>query len=220
MVADANFAIKLPYNLIYKSQIGIILSGNRYTSFRDPTINQQSNSYGGSGQYNTGEVSRYVFDNTLTYSEEFGIHKLNVVVGSSISDENSISGEQENRNFASETVRTLNTATTFFESSTNAGSWSLASYFARANYTYLDNYSATASFRTDGSSRIASDNRWGTFKTFSAGWNLSNESFMQDVEVVKSDKTMEDLLFTRTSVIVENVNKIIKKWKNRPAHAY
>ena len=188
MVADANFAVKLPYNLIYKSQIGIILSGNRYTSFRDPTINQQSNSYGGSGQYNTGEVSRYVFDNTLTYSEEFGIHKLNVVVGSSISDENSISGEQENRNFASETVRTLNTATTFFESSTNAGSWSLASYFARANYTYLDKYSATASFRTDGSSRIASDNRWGTFKTFSAGWNLSNESFMQDVEVVKNLK--------------------------------
>ena len=42
----------------------------------------------------------------------------------------------------------------------------------------------------------------------------------QDVEVVKSDKSFEDLLFTRTSVIVENVNKIIKKWKNRPAHAY
>jgi TonB-linked SusC/RagA family outer membrane protein len=188
MVADANFSVKLPYSLTYKSQIGIILTGNRYTSFRDPTLNQQSNSYGGSGQHNTGEVSRYVFDNTLTYSEEFGIHKLNVVIGNSISDENSITSEQENRNFASETVRTLNTATTFFESNTKAGSWSLASYFTRANYTYDDKYSATASFRTDGSSRIASDNRWGTFKTFSAGWNLSNESFMQDVEVVKNLK--------------------------------
>jgi hypothetical protein len=38
MVADANFSIKLPYNLTYKSQIGVILSGNRYTSFRDPTL--------------------------------------------------------------------------------------------------------------------------------------------------------------------------------------
>lgn len=188
MVADANFSIKLPYNLTYKSQIGIIISGNRYTSFRDPTLSGTSNSYGGEGVYNTSETSRYVFDNTLTYSEEFGMHNLDVVVGSSISDENSISSSQTKRNFASETVRTLNTASDNFFSSSDAGSWSLASYFARANYTHDDKYSATASFRTDGSSRIASDNRWGTFKTFSAGWNLSNESFMQDVEVVKNLK--------------------------------
>jgi TonB-linked SusC/RagA family outer membrane protein len=188
IVADANFSIKLPYNLTYKSQIGVILSGNRYTSFRDPTLSVTSSSYGGEGMYNTSETSRYVFDNTLTYSEEFGMHNLDVVVGSSISDENNISSSQTKRNFASETVRTLNTASDNFFSSSDAGSWSLASYFARANYTYDNKYSATASFRTDGSSRISSDNRWGTFKTFSAGWNLSNESFMQDVEVLKNLK--------------------------------
>ena len=120
------------------------------------------------------------------------MHNLDVVVGSSISDENNISSSQTKRNFASETVRTLNTASDNFFSSSDAGSWSLVSYFARANYTYDDKYSATASFRTDGSSRIASDNRWGTFKTFSAGWNLYNERFMQDVEVVKNLKFRVD----------------------------
>ena len=188
MVADANFSVKLPYNLTYRTQIGVILSGNRYTSFRDPTLSGVSNAYGGEGQYNTGETSRYIFDNTLSYGEVFGMHKLDVVVGSSVSEENQTSSFQTKRNFASETVRTLNTASEPFLSESDAGSWSLASYFARANYSFSDKYSATVSYRTDGSSRIGAVNRWGTFKTLSAGWNLSNESFMQNVDFVKNLK--------------------------------
>ena len=188
MVADANFAIQLPYNLTFKSQMGIILSGNRFTSFRDPTLNGQSASYGGEGKYNTGETLRYIFDNTLNYNEVFDKHKLGVVIGSSISDENKISAEQTKRNFASETVRTLNTASENFFNSSDAGSWSLESYFARANYSYDDRYLLTASIRTDGSSRIAPDNRWGEFKTISAGWNLSNESFMEGVDFLQNLK--------------------------------
>ena len=188
MVADANFAIQLPYNLTFKSQIGIILSGNRFNSFRDPTLNGISAAYNGEGQYNTGETLRYIFDNTLNYDEIFDKHKLGVVIGSSISDENRISSAQTKRNFASETVRTLNTASENFSQSSDAGSWSLESYFARANYSYDDKYLLTASIRTDGSSRIAPDNRWGEFKTISAGWNLSNESFMDGVDFLQNLK--------------------------------
>jgi len=188
MVADANFAIKLPYNLTFKSQIGVILSGNRFTSFRDPTLNGISAAYNGEGQYNTGETLRYIFDNTLSYDEVFDKHELGVVIGSSISDENRISSAQTKRNFASETIRTLNTASENFSQSSDAGSWSLESYFARANYSYDDKYLLTASIRTDGSSRIAPDNRWGEFKTISAGWNLSNESFMEGVDFLQNLK--------------------------------
>jgi TonB-linked SusC/RagA family outer membrane protein len=188
MVADANFSIKLPYNLTFKSQMGIILSGNRFTSFRDPTLNGQSAAYNGEGQYNTGETLRYIFDNTLSYDEVFDKHKIGVVIGSSISDENRISSAQTKRNFASETVRTLNTASENFSQSSDAGSWSLESYFARANYSYDDKYLLTASIRTDGSSRIAPENRWGQFKTISAGWNLSNESFMEGVDFLQNLK--------------------------------
>ena len=188
MVADANFAIQLPYNLTFKSQIGIILSGNRFNSFRDPTLNGISAAYNGEGQYNTGETLRYIFDNTLSYDEVFDKHKIGVVIGSSISDENRISSAQTKRNFASETVRTLNTASENFSQSSDAGSWSLESYFARANYSYDDKYLLTASIRTDGSSRIAPDNRWGEFKTISAGWNLSNESFMEGVDFLQNLK--------------------------------
>ena len=188
IVADANFSIKLPYNLTYKTQIGITLNNNRFTRFRDPTVSSIVNAYGGEGQLDNGERARYIFDNTLSYNETFDKHKLAVVVGNSISEENLMSSSQIKRDFASESVTTFNTAAVSLLNTSYAGSWSLESYFARANYTYDDKYSVTTSIRTDGSSRIAPANRWGTFKTFSAGWNLSNESFMDDVNFVTNLK--------------------------------
>ena len=188
MVADANFSIKLPYNLTFKTQMGVILRSNRYSAFKDPTLVLPAKDVMGELRYNTGESYRFIFDNTLSYDEIFGNHKLNVVIGSSTSEENILTSNQTKQNLASETIRTLNTAATSVLNETTQGSWSLQSYFARANYTYDDKYSVTASVRTDGSSRIASDNRWASFKTFSMGWNLSNESFMQDVDVVKNLK--------------------------------
>ena len=188
MVADTNFSIKLPYNLTFKTQIGVILSGNRYSAFRDPTLVLPAKDVNGQLQYNTGESDRFIFDNTLSYDEIFGNHKLNVVLGSSTSEENLLTSFQRKNNIASASIRTLNTASESNLNETTKGSWSLQSYFARANYTYDDKYSVTASVRTDGSSRIAADNRWASFKTFSMGWNLSNESFMQDIDVVKNLK--------------------------------
>jgi TonB-linked SusC/RagA family outer membrane protein len=188
MVADANFSIKLPYNLTFKTQMGVILRSNRYSAFKDPTLVLPAKDVMGEVRYNTGESDRFIFDNTLSYDEIFGNHKLNVVIGSSTSEENILTSNQTKQNLASETRRTLNTAATTVLNETTQGSWSLQSYFARANYTYDDKYSVTASVRTDGSSRISSDNRWASFKTFSMGWNLSNESFMQDVDVVKNLK--------------------------------
>jgi TonB-linked SusC/RagA family outer membrane protein len=188
MVADANFSIKLPYNLTFKTQMGVILRSNRYSAFKDPTLVLPAKDVMGEVRYNTGESDRFIFDNTLSYDEIFGNHKLNLVIGSSTSEENILTSNQTKQNLASETIRTLNTAATSVLNETTQGSWSLQSYFARGNYTYDDKYSVTASVRTDGSSRIASDNRWASFKTFSMGWNLSNESFMQDVDVVKNLK--------------------------------
>ena len=53
----------------------------------------------------------------------------------------------------------------------------LLSYLGRINYAYADKYLLTASLRYDGSSRFSSENRWGLFPAFSAGWRISEESF-------------------------------------------
>jgi iron complex outermembrane receptor protein len=54
----------------------------------------------------------------------------------------------------------------------------LASWFARANYTFLDRYLFTATVRTDGSSKFGVDNQWGTFPSAAVAWRLSQENFM------------------------------------------
>ena len=56
------------------------------------------------------------------------------------------------------------------------------SYFARLTYSYDNRYSFQANFRADAfdSSKLPKDSRWGYFPSFSAGWTISNESFIKD----------------------------------------
>jgi TonB-linked SusC/RagA family outer membrane protein len=55
----------------------------------------------------------------------------------------------------------------------------LLSYFGRVNYDFKETYLVNATFRADGSSKFAPDNRWGYFPSVSAGWVMSNETFME-----------------------------------------
>ncbi len=56
-----------------------------------------------------------------------------------------------------------------------------SSYLARINYSYNYKYLLTASFRADGSSRFAEENRWGYFSAVSGAWNIHDEDFLNDV---------------------------------------
>ena len=56
----------------------------------------------------------------------------------------------------------------------------IQSWFGRVNYDYDGKYLFEASLRADGSSRFAEGHRWGVFPSFSAGWNLHREDFMQN----------------------------------------
>ncbi|APG59179.1 SusC/RagA family TonB-linked outer membrane protein [Christiangramia salexigens] len=60
----------------------------------------------------------------------------------------------------------------------------LESYFARASFDINDKYLISGSFRADGSSRVAPQNRWGYFPAASIGWKLHNEAFLADSKFV------------------------------------
>ena len=68
---------------------------------------------------------------------------------------------------------------------TNGGSaldTNIGSYFGRINYDYDSRYLLEFNLRSDGSSKFARGHRWGVFPSFSAGWRLSEEAFMQPIE--------------------------------------
>ncbi len=63
----------------------------------------------------------------------------------------------------------------------SAEEWALQSAFGRLNYDFRGKYLLEANFRYDASSRIAEDHRWGLFPFLSAGWRLSEETFMKNI---------------------------------------
>ena len=86
------------------------------------------------------------------------------------------------------------------------------SYFGRLNYDFAEKYMFTAIFRADGSSVFAPGHRWLYFPSFSAGWVVSNEKFLQNVSWL-------DFLKLRAGW-GQNGNKNIGLFKYEAAFAY
>ena len=70
----------------------------------------------------------------------------------------------------------------------NSAEWTLMSFLSRINYNYDNRYYFTATFRADGSSKFAKNNRWGYFPAASAGWIVDEEAFWPRNKVVSSLK--------------------------------
>lgn len=66
--------------------------------------------------------------------------------------------------------------------------WALGSLFGRLNYNFDNKYLFEASYRYDGSSRLAPENRWQLFPSFSAAWRVSEEHFMKDISFLDNLK--------------------------------
>ena len=73
------------------------------------------------------------------------------------------------------------------EPKTSKSEYFLVSFFGRANYSYDNRYSITATLRADGTSRFE-NNKWGIFPSVALAWNAKNESFLEDVDAVSALK--------------------------------
>jgi len=66
--------------------------------------------------------------------------------------------------------------------------WAMGSLFGRLNYSFKGRYLIEASYRYDGSSRLAPETRWQAFPSFSAAWRVSEEGFMKNVTFIDNMK--------------------------------
>lgn len=130
----------------------------------------------------TSTAVNYTFQNTLSYNNTFGKHSISAVAGFTWES-------YEGRSFSAQRLNTPSNAPAFqvvsagTKEGTSTGSRYenyLISYLGRVNYNYADRYLATVSVRTDGSSKFAPGNRWGTFPSFSLGWRIDQEQFYKD----------------------------------------
>ena len=131
-----------------------------------------------------------IWDNTLTYDWTHGKHSLNVLAG-----QESINYINQNfygsrQGYALEDINYayLDAGSSNIQNGGNGASYSLLSFFAKANYVYNDRYLASLTIRRDGSSRFGQNNQYGTFPSASVGWRISKEDFLKDNKVISDLK--------------------------------
>ncbi len=151
-------------------------STNGYSNRPAATINQ-----------NRQHFASVLLTNQLTFSKDFGKHSVNatVVAEQQTNNFSQISGNGENA-ISNEIQEPVGLSRIGF--SGNKGESALISYIGRVNYEYNGKYLIGASFRRDGSSRFTADNKWGNFPAVSAGWRISEESFMANQDFVSDLK--------------------------------
>lgn len=134
----------------------------------------QSSVYEGAVKDNFVSVNLYS-DYTWLVND---VHNFKVMGGTNIDMMKTRNLSGSKKDLITPLVPTLNTATNPTPSvSGGYGHWSTLGFFGRFNYNYLDRYMLEANVRHDGSSRFVGDQRWGTFPSFSAGWNIAGEEF-------------------------------------------
>jgi TonB-linked SusC/RagA family outer membrane protein len=124
----------------------------------------------------------WTWTNTVNYSQVFGMHNIKALIGTEAIQNygRSVGGSSSGLFSTSTNYLALNNGTTNVTNFSNAYMNTLFSLFSRADYSFDNRYLMAATIRRDGSSRFGSVNRFGVFPSFSLGWRISKESFMND----------------------------------------
>ncbi|MFN8669536.1 MAG: TonB-dependent receptor [Gemmatimonadaceae bacterium] len=161
-------------------RVGVDMLNLRDLRWNSPLIiGTYAASANGVAQQGNTTVSRYVAETYLQFDvpgQKFG--QLSLVGGSGV-EYNSIENDfLQGEGFGSTQFRYPGNAGKVTSYDGGRTDNNLASFFTRANWSLNDKYFASASVRTDGSSRFGKNNRYGTFSSASFGWSLSDESWL------------------------------------------
>ncbi len=187
----------------FRSSFGIDAAYNKSENFTpaftvynpDGTISQQQNILSRLSKNNNDNLT-WLWENTLNFKQDFGKHSVDALVGytmqNTTSDGFSLQGDnliRDGSNFwyiqpsyIYDPANNVNTIDKIKEGVDQNLYYSMISYLFRINYVFNKKYILTATFRSDGSSKFAPDNRYAYFPSFALGWNVSQEEFMQNIK--------------------------------------
>jgi TonB-linked SusC/RagA family outer membrane protein len=185
-------------DLTFRSNVGIDLSFYHDKTFN---VNYGDDDFGGSsidqglGRQNRpnnlgesrGEAFTFTFSNTLNYLKTFNEkHDFSAMIGTeSVTNYESFIGASRARfPYAIEEFRYLDQGGSGLDvnNSGSASEYGLFSVFGSTSYVLDNKYMLTASLRADASSRFSENNHWGYFPSVSAGWKISDEEFLNDID--------------------------------------
>lgn len=153
----------------------------RGVSFQTPIGGDAANVNGRS----TVEMERYYVLNAnqlLTWEHTYGEHGLDVLLGHETKNDKVSSLWARKENFLVPDNPELANGAKLSDANSSAAEYSLEGYFAQVKYNYAEKYYASASYRTDASSRFHPDHRWGSFWSVGASWRIKQEDFLSSTD--------------------------------------
>lgn len=181
---------------IFNSVRGYYETKNHYSTRRD--------SKNGFASRGTTRREESLMELTANYQRNFGNHDLKGLLGYSWRETNHEDYWMQNWDFPSDDFSYNNIgaglALSRGEAPQNSyqSSNRLIGYFFRLNYAYKNRYLLMASIRREGSSKFGKNNKYGNFPAISAGWNIKNEGFLMDNQVLSTLKLRASFGITGT----------------------
>jgi len=141
-----------------------------YKNFQSPSYNK-ARYYSYWNEINTGKLF-------ATYSKDINDHSFKVIAGGDIEMYRATDQSSERRNLLDADFGEIPLATGDQYVTGSNSHWSTLGFFGRLNYSYKDKYLLELNGRFDGSSKFPVNNLWGFFPSFSAGYVLTQEDYM------------------------------------------
>lgn len=161
-------------DLTFKTFVGVDINNYKRNFFRKNSLLYRNATEGESyGQSSSSESVNWLAEQTLSYSKTFNSrHDFNAVIGYTAQKEKIDINTVVADNFPDDQVSTISGGQVV-QGTAVQEEWSLVSFLGRVNYNFDDKFLATASIRSDKSSRFGSNNKTGVFPSVSAGWRIS-----------------------------------------------
>jgi iron complex outermembrane receptor protein len=187
IIANISPSIEFVKGLTYKLNLGVDFSSTDRVVQTMPYALLEGLDFGSLNSIYS-KNSNSLIENTLNYVLSTGNHNLNFLAGHSYQQffesqnnfgqtgfaNNGIEPRYQDQSSTQEQPTIVNNYATKNE---------LQSFFGRMNYGFADKYLLTATLRADGSSKFGTNNRYGYFPSFAAGWNITNEEFMSNPQI-------------------------------------
>jgi len=172
-------------NLILRSSIGLNLRDYSRESYIQPgsILDQYVGDPNAPGikTDNGAREYNYVFTNTAQYIYDINNeNRLVGLAGIEFTDDFTKNYSLSSKGYPTSAVSTQDNGATATAASTSKTEWSLYSVFGRLSYSFSDRFALEGSIRQDGSSRFGVEQRYGTFGSVGAGWNLVSEPFLKN----------------------------------------
>ncbi|HMI62946.1 MAG TPA: SusC/RagA family TonB-linked outer membrane protein, partial [Puia sp.] len=176
ILANGYFNYEFLPGLQVKINTGLDKGGETRSYYQSGQVTSTVNNP--TGTSSSVDNGSYTAEGYLDYKKTFGDHSLEVLGGYSAQKYSSTSNTLTGLGFPNDDIPYLSAATSVTGSSSYAA-YSLVSAIGRVNYSYKGKYLLQGAIRNDGSSLFGANSRYGTFPSVSAGWIVSDESFME-----------------------------------------